>query len=766
MNITFISSYIPRKCGIATYTRDLAVQIENQGNQISIVALENLVIPNEYSSPVIEVIRQDNQPDYLKIARKINVGNTEIVHLQHEFGLFGGKDGKYILTFAQALTKPLIVTYHTVLLKPTEPQKIIIQELARLSSKVIVMDQISKDRLEDIYGLNPADISIILHGAPKVVNTSKRVSKKEIGFTDTFLMIANNLLSRNKGIEYGIEAVAKAVKHIPNLLFLIVGETHPVVKLEEGESYREELALLVKELDLKKHVIFINQYVSIEQLKDFLSAADVYITPYLDPEQTVSGTLSYAIGAGKACIATEYVYAKEMLVNNKGIIVPFRDSGSISEALIKLYDNPKELHRLERSVGFFSKQMSWSRVSEKHLQVYKKTVLARSSMQQRVQNFLKSPVNISHLLYLTNNTGVIQHASKTTPDLQFGYSTDDNARALIVISQIYNHYPSREFSRLIKIYSDFLILAQVANGKFHTFLNSKIFWEDLEGVNDAFGRVIWGLGFHLYTIKDQSDSKEIDAIFKRSMKQFDNILDLRTAAYSIIGLYYYILAYQDNLLVVKQATKQMLKLANFIKDSYERNRSENWEWFEDVVTYDNFRLPQALFAAYLITKNENIKLIAESSLKFLLNCNFDAKNNFFDFIGQDGWHNKHGIKAVYDQQPLEAAGAIEANIFAAEALKDDSYLEKSMLAFEWFLGNNRNHRSIYDEKSKGVADGLTPRGVNLNQGAESVVCFLMSLLSLKKHLLKEDKTAKNPSNKFSLPQFTTKFAQKSNPVFN
>ncbi len=750
MNITFISSYTPRKCGIATYTRDLAVQTEKQGNQISIFAMENLIIPNVYTTPVRDVIRQNEPKDYLTAAKKINISQAEVVHLQHEFGLFGGKDGKHILTLAQALLKPLIVTFHTVLLNPTKSQKIIIQELARLSGKVIVMDQIGKERLEDVYGLNPLDITIILHGAPKVISTSKNESKKRINFPNTYLMLANNLLSRNKGIEYGIEAVAKAIKHIPNLIFLIVGETHPVVKTEEGESYREELTQLVKKLGLHNNVIFVNKYVSIKELKDYLSAADIYITPYLDPEQTSSGTLSYAIGFGKACIATKYVYAKEMLSNDKGIIVPFQDSDSISEALIKLYDNPMELRRLENNAEVLGKKMSWSAISEKHMHVYKKIVQDKKSIQQNAQDFIKSPLNLSYLISLTNNTGIVQHASKTIPDLKFGYSTDDNARALIIVSQIFNKNHSDEILRLIKLYSKFLKLAQVPNGKFHTFLNAKEIWDDEAGVTDAFGRVIWGLGYHLYVSKNHPSSAEINGIFQKSMSQFDNILDIRTAAYTILGLYYYILAYKKDETIVKIATKHLIKLANFIKDTYEKNHSKDWDWFEDLITYDNFRVPQALFATFLITKNTSYKLIAQSSLKFLHNCNFDKKRGYFDFIGQDGWHSKEKIKADYDQQPLEAAGAVEANIFASKVFEDQSYIDNGILAFEWFFGNNRNHRSIYDIKSKGVSDGLTLRGISVNQGAESIICFLISSLSLQENGLVSSTSPKKVFEKILL----------------
>lgn len=749
MNITFISSYMPRKCGIASYTRDLAIQIEKQGNQITIVALENLAIPTVYSSPVLDVIRQENIQDYLNVAKKINISKADTIHLQHEFGLFGGKDGKHILTLAKALLKPLIVTFHTVLFTPTESQKYIIQELARLANKVIVMDGIAKDRLENIYGLNPADIGIILHGAPEVINISKDKSKKGINLSNTFLMLANNLLSRNKGIEYGIEAVAKAKKYIPNLRFLIVGETHPVVKAEEGESYQEELKLLVKKLGLEENVMFINKYVSIEALREYLSAADVYITPYLDPEQTISGTLSYAIGAGKACIASEYVYAKEMLAGSKGIIVPFRDSSAISDALIKLFQSPKELHRLEGSVGVFSKKMSWSSVSEKHMHVYKKIVLERNNISQRVQEFINSPLNLSHLIHLTNSFGIIQHASLTTPSLRFGYSTCDNARALIVVSQLFNIYHSDEMSKLITVYSNFLNLAQEPNGKFHTFLSSDLNWGDAEDP-DAYGRALWGLGFHLYTNKNHPSSGKIFANFQKGLEQVENIIDLRSAAYTIHGLYYFILAYEDTA-VAKQVTKKLEILAQLICRSFEKNSSDKWKWFESVATYDNFRLPQALFAAFIITKNPLYKKIAKVSLEFLEDCNFNSEGGYFDFIGQDGWHKKNSQKAFYDQQPLEAAGAVEAYLFASNALDDDSYLDKGLIAFEWFFGKNRNQRSIYDEKSKGVADGLTPRGVNLNQGAESIICFLISLLSLQQISLPKDKFPFYPKQK-SLPQ--------------
>jgi glycosyltransferase involved in cell wall biosynthesis len=767
MNITFISSYVPRKCGIATYTRDLAVETLEQGNNFTIAAMENPAIPHTYASPVTHIINQHTKKDYLTVAEEINKGETDIVHIQHEFGLFGGTDGEDILSLASALTKPLIVTLHTVLLTPSTTQKYIISELCRLSRKVVVMDKIAKDRLQTAYGLNISDITIILHGAPLVEKTDSNKAKKLLDKSGSFIMLANNLLSRNKGIEYAIEAVSKVRNEIPNLLFLIVGETHPLVKTEEGESYRKELTALVTKLDLSKNVEFINQYVSTDLLKTYLSAADVYVTPYLDPQQTTSGTLSYAIGAGKVCIATEYVYAKEMLSNNRGIIVPFRDSGAIASSLLEVYKNPKIKQALEAKTGVVSREMSWSRIAQKHTSLYKKSLDEGNSVQERTQDHITSPLNISYLIHLTNSIGVVQHAENTFPDLRHGYSTDDNARALIVVSQIFKKHKSEEFTRLIKVYSDFLNLAQEPNGQFHTFLDSKKTWSDTEGVTDAFGRVIWGLGFHLYTSRDHSQSRLIRSIFEKSMNQFSNIIDIRTAAYTILGLYYYILAFKSDAALVEKATLQLKKLTTFLKDSFEKNHQKDWDWFEQTITYDNFRLPQSLFASYLITKDPAILKIATSSLKFITACNFDLKKGYFDFIGQDGWHNKERTKADYDQQPLEAAGAVEANIFASKAHNDQSYITEGIVAFEWFFGNNRNHRSIYDPSSKGVSDGLTLRGINSNQGAESIICFLISSLALQENLAENalplksafDKMLRQKHNLEMFKHFSAKPAQ-------
>lgn len=730
MHITYVSSYIPRKCGIATYTRDIASAVSID-HEVSVVAMENPSLPTIYSQPVIHIIKQHILKDYLHSADALNAGSTEIIHLQHEFGLYGGEDGEYILQFVKRLQKPLITTFHTVLETPSPKQKHIIQELARISMKSIVMDKIGKSRLESIYGLNPQDSQIILHGAPIIDTEHRETVKTGVGFPHTFLVLSNNLLSRNKGIEFGIEAVAKALVKIPNLIYLVAGETHPVVKNSEGEAYRRELTDLVAKLHLQKQVIFINRYLSLTELGKYFSAADVYLTPYLDPQQTVSGTLSYAIGAGKACIATSYVYAKNMLSHGRGVLVPFSDSQAIAEALINLFQNPQIHQAMELKTTELRKRMSWEHVADKHIACYADILERCQTISAVALKMLKSTLNIDHLVNLTDEIGIFQHAKRVLPNAEFGYSTDDNARALIILSHLHRQKATPQSTLMLKTYLQFLKSAQSVDGSFYTFLSETGKWLDQSRHSDAYGRAMWGLGLYLYAQKDGRSNIVAQTMFESGLKQCDMIQDLRTAAYVILGLYYYIKANHKNVEQKNKAVKQLKKLGDFLVDNFGKTQKDNWQWYEEIITYDSFRLPQAMLAIYLITKDVAYKDIAEVSLQFLYENTFNPSRNYFDFIGQDGWQDRQGIKANYDQQPLEAAAAIEAYIFADKAAPQKEYLAKSHVAFEWFFGRNRNHRSIYDQTHNGVFDGLTPRGVNLNEGAESIICFLMAQWSLQ-----------------------------------
>jgi len=736
MNITFIASYVPRKCGIATYTRDLAEELIKQGNMVKIFALENEGFHAEYAPDVSGTLNQNNFEDYKKAAMIINDSNTEIVHVQHEFGLYGGEDGDFILRFLELLRKPIVVTYHTVLITPTQHQLFIMQELARLSRAVIVMEPIAKDRLLNTYNISPQLIHIIYHGVPNIEGIMKTAAKKQLGLTNRFVILANNLIAPNKGYEYVLEALPMIREKIPQCLFIVVGETHPVVKMHEGESYREKLHSLVKTFQVEKQVEFINEYISLDNLRMYLSAADIYVTPYLDPQQITSGTLSYAIGVGKACISTPYIYAKNILQHGRGILVPFHDSNAIARSVIELYENTEKRKHIEQKARKFGKKMRWNKVAHNHSTLYKRIIQDPQQITKLALQLIRKKPDLSHLEFLTDDLGILQHTHYLIPERRFGYSTDDNARALIVASSWYAKRKSMKLFSLIKKYVSFLHLAQESNGRFHTFLNFQHLWIDADDVADPYGKAIWALGYHLYSCPETIFSNSVDLMFKLAMRQIETIRDIRCAAYTILGLYYYYLAFEGEKETADMALEKIIFLANFLQLRYKDNHEETWEWFEKHLTYDNFRIPQSLFAAYVITKNSEYKDLAEKTLAFLKENNFSGEYGFFDFIGQNGWYINSKTKAVYDQQPLEASAASDSYIFAHKATGEKKYKDFALCAFEWFLGRNRNKISLLDERTGGIYDGLTPTGVNQNEGAESLVCFLITRYFLREALKK------------------------------
>lgn len=738
LRVTFISTYPPRKCGIATYTRDLVEQLQKQNNSVEIVALDgNKKERFDYPSIVTATIEKDNRKDYVATAEKINISNTDIVHIQHEYGIFGGSDGEYVLDFARTLRKPFVVTFHTTLKTPSQRQMFIIRELTRLSRGVITMKEIGKDRLTSIYGVNGRDISIIFHGVPDMDHLQKEEMKNKLGFGKRFILMTSNLISSNKGIEYAIQALPTIIKKIPQILLLIVGETHPQVKEKEGEAYREMLQELVKGLGVGNHVQFVNQYLSIDSLKEYFAAADIVITPYFDAEQITSGTLAYAIGAGKVCISTPFIYAKHMLKNNRGILVPFREAKAIASEVLTIYAHPRKKQTLEKRAYTFGKQMRWPKIAKKHTALYESLLQKEQNREKVVMSYIKNPIDITYLSAITNTIGILQHTHESIPDTKFGYSTDDNARALIVVSALYRKNPSQQLLSLLKGYLGFLYFAQEENGKFHTFLSPDNKWLDSETVNDAFGKAVWSLGFFLYSCPDSPFAASANTMFQKTLTHLPSIISIRTIAFVMLGLYYYYTAFEDQKDTADIAYNLLKKLADFLVEKYNQEKQNDWQWFEKTVTYDNFRLPQALFFAYLATKEDKYKTIAEEILSFLLDCNYDKERNFFDFIGQNGWYVKGKKKVDFDQQPLEPAAAVCALTLAYKITRKKIYLDKAIESFAWFFGKNRNHTTMINELTKGIYDGLTTVGVNENQGSESIACFLLAHIDLKEAIKKD-----------------------------
>ena len=591
------------------------------------------------------------------------------------------------------------------------------------------MEEIAKDRLIHIYGINPEDISVIFHGVPGIDDISKKYAKTKLDLEDKFVILSSNLISRNKGLEYAISALPKVIQKIPNIKLLIVGETHPIVKLQEGEVYRNKLEALVRALNLSSYVYFKNEYISLDQLRLYLAASDICITPYLDPQQITSGTLAYAIGSGKACISTPYIYAQHILADNRGVIVPFHDKNAIASAIIDLYSKTAKRREIEKKARIYGLKMRWSSVANRHNEIYKDIFKKNVNLTKNLNKNIEKMPDTQYLDFLTDSVGVLQHTYFFLPEVRFGYSTDDNARALIIASSMYKKTKNKHYLHLIKTYLGFLRLAQEKNGKFHTLLNFQRQWTDTEDIADPYGRSMWAIGYTLFILPNNLFSRTLDEMFRHSMQQIEQIRDLRCVANTIIGLYYYIQAFETQKDSVFRAINYVKILSEILVENY--NTHKEWEWLEDSMTYDNFRLPHALFCAFLITHDKSYKNIAEKTLSCVLKYNYNFCNNYFDFIGQNGWLEKNGVKAEYDQQPLEAAGAVEAFVFAYFTTNKSFYLKKAHEAFTWFFGNNRNNAPLVKDEKDGVCDGLTKTGVNENKGAESIVCFLIAWLCLQ-----------------------------------
>lgn len=729
LNIAFVGNYLPRICGIATFTTDLCestARILSPKSHIFAIAINDTEKGYNYPERVIFAIEQSQQKDYFEAANIINTSNAEIACIQHEYGIYGGIDGIYVLSLLSKLNVPTVVTLHTVLRNPSPNQKKIIQEIASHSSKLIVMSELAVEFLKNIYGVEEEKIEMIHHGTPNFHTIDSTPYKKRFKLEGRETLLTFGLISPSKGIETVIRALPKVVKKFPNLIYVVLGQTHPHIKKEYGEKYRTGLIALVEKLKLENNVVFDNRFVSIEELYAWLLAVDIYITPYTNEDQIVSGTLAYAIGAGKAIISTPYHYAKELLADGRGIIINFNDSETLSEVLIELLSNKNRIKELQKKAIALGKKMHWSKVAEKYVEVFQKAArggkkiihVATSILPMRMPGF-----DISHLVRLTDDTGLIQHAKYIIPDRETGYCLDDNARALLLTSWAVYLLKNEEAKRLLSTYLSFTYYMQRPDGKFRNFLDYQRKFTEEEGSDDSSGRAIWALGYLIWRPPSSSYRAVALDCFKKALPHIKN-LNLRGKAFSILGLSCYLRCYQYD----ENARMLLKECADKLVEMYKNTSEENWRWFENILCYDNGILPMSLFNAYSILHEEIYKNIAEESLEFL------EKNTFLEghlsLIGNNGWYKKGGERAKFDQQPIDACGMVLAYQSAYRITKKERYLKRMKESFYWFLGENDLGVPLYDYETKGCADGLMEKGVNLNQGAESTVSFLLALLAM------------------------------------
>lgn len=722
--ICFLSNYPPKECGISIFAENLTDSMNKAFNpklRSRVIALNDPESHHRYNNKVIFQITRNSPEDYIRIAKEINESpDYRLVCIQHEFGLFGGPYGSDVLYFLDAVEKPVVVTFHSVLPNPDDARRKVVKQIAAKASAIIVMAQAAMDILNRDYGIERSKIYLIHHGTPNVKFAPPDTYKKKIGLDGRTVIFSFGLLSRGKGIEYMIKALPPLIKKYPNLLYFISGETHPNVRMYEGESYRNELIALIKELGLENHVKFQDRYVAHKELADpYILACDIYAFTNLELEQITSGTLAYAVSCGRPVVATPVMYAKELLQQDRGIIIrKTRDPEAFTEALDKLLSDDELRKNMSEAAYAFGRQMIWPNVARRHLTVFNRIVKLREEVTKKYP-----AIKLEHLKRLTDRFGCIQFAKGSFPDKNSGYTVDDNARALIT-SVLHNALFNSEISAsLSKKYLKFLETAQKENGDFTNIFFNKNEKSEVHS-EDAFGRAVWALGYTVYKSKNKKLSEKAEDLFD---KAFPNILKLkspRAKAFAILGLCYHYERFgrRRDLEVIK-------KLSNYIVKLYENHSSNEWQWFEKHLTYANAKFPEALFFAYKATKDEKYLAVAEATLHFLSDILFVEDE--LHPIGQNGWFNKNGERAYFDQQPIDAASMVRAYLAAFIATEDKHYNEKAVLAFNWFLGKNHLKQMLYDEATGGCFDGLGKHSLNLNQGAESTISYLMSRLMLE-----------------------------------
>ncbi len=737
--IAVIGNYLPRQCGIATFTTDLCNAVSTEFGTERLFAMPVNDPDSEYSYPerVRFELTEEELPSYERAAEFLNFTNVDLVCVQHEYGIFGGPAGSHILELLRRLRMPVVTTLHTVLREPNPEQHRVMVELAELSDRLIVMSQHSSQFLEEIFQVPAAKIDVIPHGVPNLAFVDPNFYKDRFGVGGQSVLLTFGLLSPNKGVETVIQALPSILSRNSNVTYIIAGATHPHIRRREGDKYRESLQALAKDLGVEKNVIFHNRFVSPEEMMEFIGSADIYITPYKNQAQVVSGTLAYALGAGKAVISTRYWHALELLDQGRGILVPFNDPKAIAEQTIQLLENEAERHAMRKRAYLYSRNMVWKSVAQDYMHSFQRARAERMWNPRLVSpnpvatNRIHSlpAVKLNHLNRMTDDTGMLQHAVFAVPNHHEGYATDDNARALIVsilVEQLGTN--GAEAKKLASRYLAFLWLAfNSANGRFRNFLSYERHWQEPQGSEDSHGRALWALGTAINQTVDEGLRGLAGRLFELAVPAVTAFTSPRAWAFSLFGIQ----AYLDRFPGDRAAQRQRDALADKLLNIYRVTQTPGWNWFEDSLAYSNARLPQALLLAGSRTSDGQLLAAGLESLEWLATQQRCGVNGHFVPIGSQGFYCKAGEKARFDQQPVEASATVSACLEAYRATGDEHWRSQAWAAFNWFLGDNDLKAALYDSSTGGCRDGLHPDRANKNQGAESTLSFLMALLEMR-----------------------------------
>ncbi len=741
--IAFIGNYLPRECGIATFTTDLcaAVAAEYGEERLFAIPVNDPDSSYEYPERVRLELTQEDLTSYERAADFLNYNGNDLVCLQHEYGIYGGSAGRYILALLRRLKMPLVTTLHTVLREPDPNQRIVLEEIAQLSDRLIVMSELAAQLLREVYAVPSGKIDVIPHGVPDMHFMDPNYFKDRFGTEGKSVLLTFGLLSPNKGIENVIRALPGILARLPNVVYIVSGVTHPHIRRREGERYRDQLQALAEQLGVSSHLILNNRFVSAEELIEHVGAADIYITPYRQEAQIVSGTLAIALGAGKAIISTPYWHAKELLADKRGVIVPFESPGAIADAVLALLENDAERHAMRKRAYLYSRGTTWPKTARAYMASFQRARFERSlhpkpaqlddAAAEMADSMDRLPVlNTRHLLALTDDTGMLQHAIFSVPNPHEGYTTDDNARALIVSTLLDDTraYDDKAVSpNLSPRYLAFLWLAFHSDtGRFRNFLGYDRRWLEDVGSEDSHGRALWALGSVLGRSKNAGLRGAAGRLFQAAVPAVSTFSSPRSWAFAILGMQAYLDWFPGDRSV--QAIRNAL--ANRLLDIYERSHSTTWHWFEKSLSYSNARLPQALILAGFRSNNKRMIAAGIESLEWLVAAQHCGEKDIFVPIGSSGVYTEGLEKARFDQQPVEACATISACLEAHRLTGESNWLDEAQCAFTWFLGNNDLQVPLYDAETGGCRDGLHPDRRNENQGAESTLSFLMALLDM------------------------------------
>lgn len=736
--VAFLGDYLPRKCGIATFTTDLcrAVVAEFPAFRCLVVPVNDLAGGYDYPPEVRFEIAEQELTSYLRASDFLNITDVDVVCVEHEFGIFGGPAGSHVLALLRELQMPIVTTLHTVLREPNREQRRVMRDLIRLSTRLVVMSERGREFLQDVYQAPVTKIDLIPHGIPDMPFADPNYFKDEFGVAGKQVLLTFGLLSPNKGIEFALRALPDIIREFPNVVYIVLGQTHPNLLRDEGEAYRLSLERLAKDLGVQKNVVFFNRFVELEELMRFIGAADIYLTPYLTESQITSGTLAYAFGAGNAVVSTPYWHAAELLTEERGKLVPFRDAMAIATAVVGLLRDETLRHSMRKNAYKLGRDMVWSRTAQLYEKSFEQARQDHSFVGRKsspIKTLDEQPgqlpeLKLDHLFRMSDSTGIFQHASFTVPNFSEGYCTDDNARALVLALMLQKlGHGSQQLSAQAATYAAFLNHAfDRRSNRFRNFMTFDRRWLEEVGSEDCQGHSLWALGLCVSQNGQSSFQALAAQLFEQALPVAAEFASPRAWAFTLIGIDEYLHRFGGD----RRANQIRESLTAKLMQRYADAATDEWHWFEDVVSYANAKLPHAMILSGRCLNNESMLELGLKALQWLIKTQTSDAGSFRP-VGSNGFFPRGRERAIFDQQPIEAQVTISACIEAYQATDDTFWVTEARRIFEWFLGRNDLGLALYDPSTGGCRDGLHMDRLSQNQGAESTLAFLLSLAEMQ-----------------------------------